>query len=207
MKCKCFCDLALYPVAKPQILDLNQGKPASCDGTMQWSSRRSSKAEFTMSNLSTISQYLEQDHQHCDDLYMQAEEHVAETRLAEGAAAFQRFMLAFELHLAREEHLLFPELEKHLGNQGGPTVVMRHEHEQMRAILRQMLGAIEHADIDSFFDDADHLRMLMRQHNLKEENVLYPMADRLLGEHSASMLDQLARSSMAGLNPALGVAA
>lgn len=160
-----------------------------------------------MTNLSTISQYLEQDHQHCDDLYLQAEEHVAASRLAEGAAAFQRFMLAFELHLAREEHLLFPALEKHLGNQSGPTVVMRNEHEQMRAILRQMLGAIEHTDIDSFFDYADHLRMLMRQHNLKEENVLYPMADRLLGAQSSSMREQLAHSSLAGLNHLAGVPA
>lgn len=160
-----------------------------------------------MSKLSSISQYLEQDHQHCDDLYMQAEEHVAANRLAEGAAAFQQFILAFELHLAREEHLLFPALEQHLGSQSGPTVVMRNEHEQMRAILRQMLGAIEHADIDSFFDYADHLRMLMRQHNLKEENVLYPMADRLLGEQCSSMLDQLAHSSLAGLHPTAGVAA
>jgi DUF438 domain-containing protein len=160
-----------------------------------------------MSNLSSISQYLEHDHQYCDDLYMQAEEHVAETRLAEGAAALQRFMLAFELHLTREEHLLFPELEKHLGSQGGPTAVMRMEHEQMRAILRQMLGAIEHADIDSFFDYADHLRMLMRQHNLKEENVLYPMADRILGASSTAMLEQLSDTSLPVQNPAQGVAA
>ena len=160
-----------------------------------------------MSNFSTISDYLEQDHQHCDDLYMQAEEHIAETRLAEGAAAFQRFMLAFELHLAREEHLLFPELEKHLGNQGGPTVVMRNEHEQMRAILRQMQGAIEHSDIDGFFDYADHLRMLMAQHNLKEENVLYPMADRMLGAATAAMLEQLVQTSVASAAIAQGVAA
>lgn len=157
--------------------------------------------------MNAIAHYLEQDHQHCDDLYLQAETDIAEDRLAEGAAAFQRFMLAFERHLAREEQLLFPALEQHLGSSSGPTVVMRNEHQQMRAILHQMLGALEHRDSDSFFDYADHLRMLMRQHNLKEENVLYPMADRLLAGSSATMLQQWMQADLAAQPLASGVAA
>lgn len=157
--------------------------------------------------MNAIAHYLEQDHQHCDDLYLQAEAHIAEQRLAEGTAAFQRFMLAFELHLSREEHLLFPALEQHLGSSSGPTVVMRNEHQQLRAILRQMQGALEHRDSASFFDYADHLRMLMRQHNLKEENVLYPMADRLLAGSSDAMLRQLMQTDLPAQPLSTGVPA
>jgi len=146
--------------------------------------------------MNAIATYLEQDHQHCDDLYLQAEAHIAEQRLADGAVALQHFMLAFERHLAREEQLLFPALEQGLGSSSGPTAVMRSEHQQMRAILRQMQGTLEHRDSASFFDYADHLRMLMRQHNLKEENVLYPMADRLLAGSSEAMLRQLMQTDV-----------
>jgi iron-sulfur cluster repair protein YtfE (RIC family) len=157
--------------------------------------------------MSAIAHYLEQDHQHCDDLYLQAEAHLAEHRLTEGAPAFQRFMLAFELHLAREEQWLFPALEQHLGSSNGPTVVMRNEHQQMRAILRQMQNALEHRDSASFCDFADHLRMLMRQHNLKEENVLYPMAERLLVGSSEAMLRQLMQTDLLAQPLSTGVPA
>jgi len=125
--------------------------------------------------MSAIAHYLEQDHQHCDDLYLQAEAHLAEHRLTEGAPAFQRFMLAFELHLAREEQWLFP--------------------------------ALEHRDSASFCDFADHLRMLMRQHNLKEENVLYPMAERLLVGSSEAMLRQLMQTDLLAQPLSTGVPA
>ena len=63
---------------------------------------------------------------------------------------------------------------------GGPTQVMRMEHEQMRGVLAQMAAAVERGDFDELVDQGDTLNVLIQQHNMKEEGMLYPMAERAL---------------------------
>ncbi len=50
----------------------------------------------------------------------------------------------------------------------------------MRELIAQMSEAVARQDSDTFAGAADTLLVLMQQHNLKEENILYPMCDRLL---------------------------
>ena len=40
----------------------------------------------------------------------------------------------------------------------------------------------EHADQPAFEDLAETLLILMQQHNIKEESILYPMCEQLIGE-------------------------
>jgi hemerythrin-like domain-containing protein len=63
----------------------------------------------------------------------------------------------------------------------GPTEVMRTEHAQMRGLLQEMAIAVAGADQDRYLGLSETLNMLMQQHNLKEENMLYPMSDQVLG--------------------------
>jgi hemerythrin-like domain-containing protein len=67
---------------------------------------------------------------------------------------------------------------------------MRMEHGQMRDLIQEMAGAVASADHDRYLGLSETLNMLMQQHNLKEENVLYPMSDQALGGE----LDDLLRS-------------
>lgn len=137
--------------------------------------------------MNTISTYLEHDHRRCDDQYTMAEAEVARRQWDSARTEFKRFAVLFDLHLEKEERVLFPQMDRMLGNAAGPTTVMRTEHGYLRAIVRRMGQALAARDSDSFFDEADALRMLMRQHNLKEEAVLYPMADRLLHARAAEI--------------------
>ena len=91
-----------------------------------------------------------------------------------------------------EEEILFPAIEEKTGmvNQG-PTAVMRMEHEQMRGVLDQMAQAIEAGDFQATLDQGDTLLMPIQQHNIKEEGVLYPMADQVLGEGWEALANQL----------------
>jgi hemerythrin-like domain-containing protein len=59
--------------------------------------------------------------------------------------------------------------------------MMRYEHEQMRSLLGQLAAACAAKDRDSYAGVAETLLMLMQQHNMKEENILYPMCDQALG--------------------------
>jgi hemerythrin-like domain-containing protein len=95
--------------------------------------------------------------------------------------SWQRFEGAFRRHLAMEEELLFPAVEAATGMvDAGPTHVMRMEHEQMRGVLDQMAAAMQRGDRQELLDQGDTLQILIQQHNVKEEGVLYPMAERAL---------------------------
>lgn len=78
-----------------------------------------------------------------------------------------------------EEELLFPALEA-LNGPAGPTQVMRMEHGQMRALAAQAGAALAGRDAQEFFGLAETLLLMIQQHNMKEERILYPLLDRSL---------------------------
>ena len=131
--------------------------------------------------MTSISDFMTQDHRHCDDSYAAAEEKVAAGRWDEAGHSWTTFRNALETHLNREEGFLFPAFEAQTGNTQGPTAMMRMEHEQMRSLVSEMDEAIIAKDADSFLGLAETLMILTQQHNMKEEQILYPMSDQVLG--------------------------
>lgn len=125
---------------------------------------------------SGLAAFFTQDHADCDKAW-------AEVESAEDpAAAFASFDAAMRRHLRWEEEVLFPAFEDATGHHGfGPTWIMRGEHEQMRAVLDQMGRAAALGDRQGLLDHGDTLLMLIQQHNAKEEGMLYPMSEEVLG--------------------------
>jgi iron-sulfur cluster repair protein YtfE (RIC family) len=139
-----------------------------------------------------LAEQLTDDHRHCDDLFADAEAAANAGDVAKAAACFATFVEAMEAHLGGEEAILFPEFEAATGmTHGGPTAVMRMEHEQMRALLSRMQSAIGGNDLDDFLGLGETLNILIQQHNMKEEQMLYPMCDRALGERAAALCERL----------------
>lgn len=132
--------------------------------------------------MTSIVDFMTQDHRHCDEIYAAAEEKVAAGRWDEAAQSWKMYRNALETHLNREEGFLFPAFEARTGNTQGPTAVMRMEHEQMRSLVSDMDEAIVARDADSFLGLAETLMILTQQHNMKEEQILYPMSDQVLGD-------------------------
>jgi len=65
----------------------------------------------------------------------------------------------------------------------GPTMVMRHEHQNMRDTLAALQYALDKQDAAASAGEAETLLIMMQQHNMKEESVIYPMLDsRLPGD-------------------------
>ena len=88
-------------------------------------------------------------------------------------------MLAAALipHAKLENEVLFPPLEEQMGS-GGPIAVMRQEHSEIEGVL---------ASLDDS-DDADELKgrvlravRAAREHFLKEETILFPIAEDQVG--------------------------
>ena len=138
--------------------------------------------------MSTIMDFLGNDHRACDDLFASAEVAVAQKNWDSARSLFERFQTVMAHHLAMEEVVLFPAFEARTGMRTGPTEVMRTEHAQMRGLLQEMAGAVTNADESRYLGLSETLNMLMQQHNLKEENMLYPMSDQVLGGERDSLI-------------------
>jgi len=142
--------------------------------------------------MSLTAQVLPAHHRHCDDLFVAAEECVQRGEWAAAAPAFARFNAQMLAHFGAEEDLLFPAFEAATGMSTGPTQMMRHEHEQMRALLSQLDAACAARDGEGYAGVAETLLMLIQQHNMKEENILYPMCDQAMGPEAERVAAEMA---------------
>jgi len=130
-------------------------------------------------------------HKHCDNLFADAEAAIAARDWILGGALLQDFSSSLETHFGVEEDALFPAFEAASGIVAGPTRMMRLEHAQMRQLLEQLDEAAKHKDGAAFAGTAETLLIMMQQHNLKEENILYPMCDRTLAAQADSLAPQM----------------
>jgi hemerythrin-like domain-containing protein len=131
--------------------------------------------------------FMADNHRYCDDCFVAVEQAVADGAWGRAATAFTHFRDAMLHHFVAEESLLFPAFEERTGMHGGPTQVMRGEHVQMRELIASAEAALAARDADDYSGDAETLLIMMQQHNMKEEGVLYPMCD----QHLVDLLETL----------------
>lgn len=130
-------------------------------------------------------------HKYCDELFSTAEEAAHRGDWPGCNVACERFSRETLAHFDGEENLLFPAFENATGMSMGPTQVMRQEHVQVRELLQQMNIAAADRDVAAFSGVAETLLILMQQHNMKEENILYPMCDQSLEAQAVDLTAQL----------------
>lgn len=138
-----------------------------------------------------ISGTFSSDHVRCDELFFRSEEHVQRHEWWRARETLTKFINEMDGHFLKEENILFPALEKHTANAAGPTQVMRLEHDDMRQLMKNMQDDIEAQDADHFLGSSETLLIMMRQHNTKEENILYPMADNVLAGDQGEILARI----------------
>jgi len=141
--------------------------------------------------------FFAQDHRDCDAYWADVEEILDSADGDPDGAdlagqAWQVFESRMRRHFAMEEDVLFPAFESRSGmGGGGPTAMMRMEHQQMRGLLDQISASIDSGELEDALDSGDTLLMLIQQHNIKEEGMLYPMAQNMLSGEWAEMAGQL----------------
>lgn len=141
--------------------------------------------------MTTIAGFLTDDHRHCDESFVAAEQLMAEGQWEEADRRYREFAAAMEHHFAREEELLFPAFEAATGMTAGPTLVMRNEHRQIRQAMAALREALGRRDRRDCLGITETLLLLMQQHNSKEENILYPMSDRALSERAEDLVAEM----------------
>lgn len=136
-------------------------------------------------------EYLSADHRACDVLLgnLRRAAVAGDWSAAQAAlAGLQHDVLA---HFAAEEEVLFPAFEAATGMTSGPTQVMRGEHEEARFLLEDIEAAVGEKDADGVRGQGEALLILLQQHNMKEENILYPTAFNVLGPKAAELSAQV----------------
>jgi len=90
-------------------------------------------------------------------------------------------------HHSKEENLLFPALvEKGFSNEQGPVAVMLHDHAEGRKFVKGMMDEINNiksgdtSSLTILYENMQSYIDLLRVHIRKENNVLFPMADKAL---------------------------
>ena len=141
--------------------------------------------------MTTIRSFMTDDHRRCDDLFAEAEQAVGKKDFGLARAAFGHFQSAMLAHFDSEEKTLFPTFEARTGMSMGPTQVMRMEHVQIRALMDDAVDALKAGNSEDYLGLADTLVIMMQQHNMKEENVLYPMCDQHLSDELSAVLERL----------------
>lgn len=138
----------------------------------------------------TITEFMADCHRVCDVEFAIAEEAVLNKEWGVAEASFNTFRHDMARHFRIEEEVLFPELIS-AGGPAGQVQVMRMEHTQINEMLDLMAAALANADAQEYEGLSETMLMVMQQHNLKEEQILYPIADNILSAKRESLLGRM----------------
>jgi iron-sulfur cluster repair protein YtfE (RIC family) len=109
---------------------------------------------------------------------------LARTRLA-------HFAQSLRWHMSVEEDLLFPSLEGALGVADGRIAEMRSEHEFIRSYLKVCDESFAAESRQAAINAVDAMRIALRQHNLGEERIFYPLCDEHLCDIRGPLVEHL----------------
>jgi len=141
---------------------------------------------------SGLAAFFTQDHRDCDSRWADVEELLDTEDVETARGAWEKFNASTRRHLDMEEQVLFPALDARSGKDaGGHIAMMKTEHQQMLGLLDQIGQAMDAGDAQEALDIGDTLLILIQQHNVKEEGMLYPLAQNMLADEWETIAAEL----------------
>jgi regulator of cell morphogenesis and NO signaling len=103
------------------------------------------------------------------------------------------FKAALDSHSEREEGVLFPMMGTYIGTTSGPIAVMEYEHDQAKTNIGSFLTNAEVTETSTeekkgLAELIQNAYFILTEHFSKEENVLFPMAERMLTDEEKDEL-------------------
>lgn len=147
------------------------------------------KFDTVEKEIAPITETLGRDHDRLESLEVSAFAARERGDYAAAAELFGHFARGLQRHIVFEENLLFPAFERETGQgaDSGPTAVMREEHAQIRSLLEEIAPGMKDPDAP-VEQRRQALGAILQEHNMKEEQILYPMTDQALGRERAEEL-------------------
>ncbi len=142
--------------------------------------------------MSTIKDYMTKEHRACDESFADMENAVHEENWKEAKRLFELFASDLLYHFDMEEKVMFPAFETRSASAHcNPTPMMIMEHEQMKILVQDMRTDVDAKNKEHFFGLSETLMMTMQQHNMKEEQMMYPMVDEVMEAENGMLLDEM----------------
>lgn len=127
----------------------------------------------------TISTMFDEDHDRLDALFKSFQT-LKRTDFPKAKSVFLEFKTGLQRHVAWEEEVMFPLWEKKSGmTGGGPTIVMRREHQEIQDCLESIYRKVQVQNLETDHEE-EILLDLVDRHYMSEEEVLYPEMDHLI---------------------------
>jgi len=135
----------------------------------------------------SVTEYLSWDHDRLDALLESVRSAVERRDWDAARRYFHDFQGGLDRHIRLEEEILFPRFEQSTGRTD-PTAVLRREHGRIRAALDLLARALDQGEGREFRVGLASLLTVLPDHNVKEEQVLYPATDAALSEDECRAL-------------------
>lgn len=139
--------------------------------------------------MDTLGTFLASDHERCDALLRATQRSVAAAAWPQARCDVAAFQRALDRHMLIEERVIFSAFERAVGHAMSPTGAMRAEHLRIRVLVQRLADAVEANSTHDFVKHAEALLLTMHLHSEREEGVLYPVIERMLGSRCADLLD------------------
>jgi hemerythrin-like domain-containing protein len=157
------------------------------------------EANRAQANADTITGFMDAEHNRLRDLWEQTTAALKAEEFGRLHDLARDLIAAVKRHISTEEQILFPAIESKSKN-NEPTNAMRLEHRQMEHMLEQLKPLLTVAELWTGIKAVEGQEIepgaLIRSHENKEHDVLYPLADRLLGAEEARGLVTRMRSEV-----------
>jgi hemerythrin-like domain-containing protein len=124
------------------------------------------------------------------------ETHAVDLNKVEKVIDFSRHFTDGCHHAKEEKHLFVRLNELGMPSEQGPIAVMLHEHRMGRELIQRLESALisfrsgSQEAIDTICQTTSQYSELLRAHIAKENNILFPMADRLLSSDDQHSLEK-----------------
>lgn len=129
--------------------------------------------------MKSVSDCFEKDHDRLDGHFAEFQK-LKRVDFPAAKGNFKQFMFGLKRHIVWEEETLFPIFERNTGMRDmGPTAVMRQEHVLIHERLDALHAKVRAGDAESDAE-AEALLAVLKDHNMKEEQILYPAIDQML---------------------------
>jgi regulator of cell morphogenesis and NO signaling len=111
-------------------------------------------------------------------------------------------------HFREEEQALFPVLGRHIDSASGPIAMLMEEHaifRQLELQFEEAVAALEAGLRDGWeekvCDAGEAIARMLPGHIEKEESVVFPMAEEMLGEEEWNDVRRLWKEALAAVLP------
>ncbi len=156
-----------------------------------------------------ISDFLNADHRRLDAIWIECRDAIAAGDTDKLRARFAQFASGLRRHIQWEDTILFPAFEEQTGmRDSGPTAVMRSEHREIEGFLERIESLAASGLSDKVNSEGAELQAglsdVLHAHNMKEENILYPMSDQMMrGEKADAIVARMKALLYADRTPRL----